>query len=65
MEIDEATGGVSCTFTTCCVSWQEMLEAVVQMRAKLDEQIRTSERCPFAPATGVQSAHANSLRHVV
>lgn len=49
LEIDEATGNVSCTFTTCCVSWAEMLEAVVLMRAKLEEQISTSNRCPYSP----------------
>lgn len=50
MEIDEASDSVSCTFVTCCVSWEEMLEAVVQMRDKLNEQIQSSGKCPFSPA---------------
>jgi hypothetical protein len=51
MEIDETTSNVSCTFVTCCVSWEEMLEAVVQMRDKLSEQLQMSAKCPFSPTT--------------
>jgi hypothetical protein len=56
MSIDESTGNVSCTFVTCCVSWEEMREAVVQFRDKLNEQIERKERCPFAPSQQVPTA---------
>ena len=49
MQIDESTGNVSCTFITCCVSWEEMKEAVAMMRDKLQEQLDQGQRCPYAP----------------
>ena len=51
MEIDESTGNVACTFVSCCVSFEEMLEAVTAFRDKLDEQIRKRAACPMHPAT--------------